>query len=148
MNALGKIFSKKNWRQTWRALVGAFLPNLAILFFYWIFVKSGIYDAFPYIDNPLHILSGAGIAWAVLTLWRYGQKLKLAPKLPFWIAVSYAVGIAAVVGIAWEAYEFMFDLWRGWNLSPNVADFIKDLINDLLGAFVCAIFAARKMLKR
>jgi hypothetical protein len=143
MKAIKGLARGKKVRAAVRAIFSAILPGISILAAYFLLVRIGLYEVYPLLDNPLHFFEGAAIAWAVLRLWRYGQGVKILPKLPIWVAVSYAVGIAAIIGILWEQYEFFFDLWRGWNLSPNLADFIKDLTNDLLGAFIFAVFSGK-----
>jgi hypothetical protein len=125
----------------------AFCPDLVVLVIYQILIRSGVYSVYPWLDNPLHIFGAAGIAWASLVFLREAQKRRHASKMPFWLTVIFVVGIAAIVGIVWEQYEFLWDLWNGGWLTSNVADFIKDLTNDLLGAFVFSFFATKKMLK-
>lgn len=124
----------------------AFYPGIILLLAYEILIKSGLYTAYPWVDNPLHLMGAAIIARAAFVFWAWGQRKRLLPRLPYWVAVAFAVGIAAIVGIIWEQYEFLWDLSNGSWLTPNVADFIKDLTNDLLGAFVFAVFAAKRML--
>jgi hypothetical protein len=127
----------------------AFLPNLSMLAAYRLLIVSGIYSSARWLDNPLHLLGGAGLAWAFLVFWRWAQKKRKAPALPYWVAVAFSVGVAATIGIVWEQYEFIWDMHNsgGW-LTPSVDDFIKDLTNDMLGAFVFALFAAKRMLRK
>jgi hypothetical protein len=146
MNALGTILSRKNRRGSLRVLLLAFLPITVLLLAYCILIWTGVYDRYPEFDNPLHILGGAALAWIVFFSWRYDRQLKLLPEIPFWVVVSYAVGIASVIGIAWEQNEFLIDLFRNASYTPNVADFVKDLTNDILGAFAFSVLAGRRLL--
>ena len=124
----------------------ALWPLFAVFIAYQLLIKSGLYEIYSDLDTPLHLLGAASVAWAVLVCLRYLRERRRAPALPFWIAVSLAVGATAIIGILWEGYEFLSNLWREWPL-PEVSDTIKDLINDLIGSFVFAVLAARVFLK-
>lgn len=127
----------------------ALFPNAILLLVYQALIRSGVYYDNPWLDNPLHILGGGGLAWAFFVSWRLARKRLRFPLLPYWAAVFFAVGTAATIGIIWEQYEFVWDLGHsgGW-LTPSVSDFIKDLTNDLLGAFIFSVLAAEKFFSR
>ena len=80
---------------------------------------------------------------AVLTIWfldRYknGVFVKDDKLIPFFMVL----GMASLIGIGWELLEFFYDsalgAIRNGSLiaQPSLADTMKDLVNDLLGAIL------------
>jgi hypothetical protein len=134
------------------ALALALLPGIMLMVLQQIFVVTHAYEWYvPWLDTPMHILGGATVAWATWALVSYAITVKKLPKLPFWFSVFVAVGAAALVGVLWEHYEFLHDVYLKTQeqlAQYGTADTMKDLANDLLGAFVLSILLGRKMLKK
>lgn len=139
-----RFFDRKNFLVFLKTGLVALWPGAALLLVYQILIKTGLYSQYPLLDNPLHLLGAAGLAWAAFIFIRFFQSLKLMPKLSFWLLVLLAVGVAAIIGILWEQYEFLLDLSRGGWQPPPIADTLKDLTNDLLGSFVFAYLFGRR----
>jgi hypothetical protein len=117
------------------------------------------YQDLPWFDIPMHFSGGVAVALLTLAIWDLCiEKVNFQKSVgAFWRQVILAVlvlGVVALVGIAWEWYEFAFDqiaLVAYPNLPPaqtSLSDTMADLALDLLGGLVALIsvrgFARRK----
>ena len=111
---------------------GFFLLALLCLSVF-IFDPTHLYFELPWLDIPMHVLGGFGIASFVVAIATYGkQKLSLVQVL-----ILYAC-----VAVAWELYEFIHDfirsfVWNGWH------DTLLDVVNGAFGACI-AFFLLKK----
>jgi hypothetical protein len=104
-----------------------------------------------WIDSPMHFLGGVSVGlMGVGILFLYGEK---NPKssIPLFIKVIFVLGVVALVGIAWEWYEYLLDhvvfTRELIGLSqPSIADTLLDLFFDLLGGGV--VITAHELIKR
>ena len=130
----------------------ALLPGIMLMVVQQIFLTTHVYEWYlPQLDIPMHIIGGASVAWAVWALMNYARSEKKLPKLPFWFSVFIAVGAAALVGVLWEHYEFLHDVYLHTDeqlAQFGTSDTMKDLADDLLGGFLLSVLIGRKMLKK
>lgn len=108
---------------------------------------SGWYEFHRWFDIPMHFAGGVAIGLLVLAGFEVCiDKLSFARTIrPFWQTVIYGLGVlglVALVGVAWEWYEFIFDT-IAVQLSANVmpaqmglGDTMADLFLDLSGGLV------------
>jgi hypothetical protein len=107
------------------------------------------YYVFPWLDVPMHMVGGFLCALLVLMLLRrYSGLLDHANDGDILFMVW---GGVALIGIFWEFQEFFFDVFLTARyaldaLQPNAADTLKDLADDLLGAFLA--FSMLKMQRK
>lgn len=104
------------------------LLYLAILFFVsrFIFDQSNLYYEIWWLDIPMHILGGLGVAALAVSILNYKN---------FEITFGRIVIAFFLVAIVWEIYEYICSsggdyIWGGW------FDTIKDMINGFLGASI------------
>lgn len=104
-----------------------------------IFGVNGAYYIFPWWDNAAHLLGGA-VAWllcdAVLR-----QRLAMAARRPATSAA--AVGLAVLVGVLVELYEFSGFLAFGTVDQGFYVNTMLDLYYDVLGAAAAGVVAHR-----
>lgn len=99
----------------------------------YLFEPMYLYYELPWLDIPMHVLGGFGVAsLAVALLLLRKKRITIMPVL-----VSFFV-----IAVAWEVYEYSLDVqafrpWIGWT------DTTSDIINGLIGALV-AYGIARK----
>lgn len=103
-------------------------------------------------DTILHIFSGAmigALGFSVISLLSSTSKsVKLSPLFVALFAFCFAI----TMGVAWEIYEYTFDTILGLNMQKfatydgtvligqaALADTMKDLIVDSLGAFIMSM---------
>lgn len=88
-----------------------------------VFDRTNLYYEIPWLDIPMHIMGGFGIAALTLSLASYANKK---------ISLQGLVCIYLVVAVGWELYELAKDIimgssWNGWS------DTISDVINGAIG---------------
>ncbi len=121
-------------------LVITLLVHVAAIVFDW-------YASYDWFDIPMHFLGGLAVATLALGAWHSViKKINYKQHLsPVWQTSIYAIGIlgsVALIGIAWEWYEFIFDrLMFTYNadFSPaqtSLGDTLADLFLDLLGGLL------------
>jgi len=126
-----------------RALTSIFL----LLLVHGVAILSGWYEFNKWFDIPMHFLGGVVIALLALAIWNLCvQKIVFQPGVkPVWQFLVYCVGIlgfVALVGVAWEWYEFLFDrlvIELSYNIRPTqmgLGDTMVDLLLDILGGLV------------
>ncbi|MFA5132168.1 MAG: hypothetical protein WC444_02460 [Candidatus Paceibacterota bacterium] len=98
-----------------------------------VFDPSYLYYELPWLDIPMHILGGFGVANLVGSILLYNKKHPSYKKL-FMVYLC--------VAIAWEAYEYIHDMikvlvWNGW------PDTIGDLANGWIGMSIAYLFVRK-----
>lgn len=101
-----------------------------------------LYMSWPPLDIPMHFLGGFATAWSLQRLyWKYAKTggLMIRPPLLFFLCL---VSLSALVGVAWEGYEYIHDLlYPLHHFQPSVADTMGDLALDVVGGAVFAILS-------
>ena len=110
-----------------KSIIGSALYLLALFSLStFVFDPSHLYYELWWLDIPMHIFGGFGVASLAGSVLAYrGMKVSY---VRLFIAFS-------VVAVAWELYEYIHDLvivheWNGW------FDTIKDLIDGAIGMSV------------
>ena len=106
------------------------------------------YLRYPHFDKVMHVAGGFVIAWFLAHLLASD-----AGRASRWGAVGLLVGLTAIVGIAWEAAEFLSNAWfagqeSGWRAlvyqyfhGGDLRDTLLDLTADMAGALaLCALY--------
>ncbi len=98
-----------------------------------VFDPTHLYYEIWWLDIPMHIMGGFGVASLALALIHYKKK----PALLSYVLLTYLF-----VAISWELYELLSDVVRGseWGGWP---DTLSDIFNGGVGAFV-AYFLYKK----
>lgn len=105
------------------------LHALALYKFYW-------YWTIKWFDMAMHAAGGFTIGILFVVLMR-----QIAPEvfqLHKGIIALFAISFAALVGVSWEFYEFLYDIsigTRGYDklVQMGAVDTLSDLVFDLLG---------------
>ncbi len=118
-----------------KRIVWAALPML-VVFIYdnLVNVPLGFYEWW-WFDIFMHMFGGLVTAWSA---HRFFKSEKISVK-PNWLYGWLVIGTTAVVGIAWEVYEFYFQKITGFITQPSIADTVADLVNDCVGALFFVI---------
>ena len=100
----------------------------------------GWYDTTWWLDIVLHLMGGAFIG--VLFFYLFRVRHDVFPGLHPALFIMFGAGFVALVGIAWELYEFWADVWLLHKYAANAfpgwvhGDTLLDLVNDLIGGAV------------
>lgn len=127
---------------TWRAWLLATLREagwapLGVFVFYLVAAQGlHLYTIWPVLDAPTHFAGGAAAVIFSSAAIRHGAPLLGAT--PRSIRLLASVGLAAIVAVLWEFYEFACDRYLGTQMNQGVADTLADLFFGLLGAVAAA----------
>ena len=97
---------------------------------HFVFEPTYLYYELPWLDIPMHILGGFGVAMLALSIARYKK---------YNISITSVLLAYLVVALTWELYEFCHDLirstpWNGWQ------DTLSDIINGAIGGWIAYFF--------
>lgn len=96
------------------------------------------------LDNVAHFFGGFSIAWMFTIIVHalreqphllWGRAIIPSPT-PTWLTDFTVWGTVALVGIAWEFFEFSMDVIYGFHMQPSLADTMGDLLFDLSGGLL------------
>ena len=125
-------------------ILGFFIFPVFVILWNAIFVMTGLYDKFLWLDIPMHFLGGVAVASSFLLTLNYLQKEKYL-KINRLFLFIFAVSIVSLFAVLWEFYEFLLQLYTGIVYQPSIADTMKDLFMGLLGGIAASgIFALKK----
>lgn len=91
---------------------------------------TNLYYEIPWLDIPMHILGGFGVAALTLSIGKYRKKS---------VSVVSMILAYLCVAVGWELYEFVHDIidsrvWNGWQ------DTLADIFNGAFGAWIAYYF--------
>lgn len=113
---------------------------IVILLFHIIATLNSWYWTYLWLDVPMHFLGGFWVAMAsVILIFNYHFPVsKEAVNQIFFTFLIVILSLVALVGIFWEFYEFLNDMFLSSRnyaqiFQQGAADTIGDLFFDLLG---------------
>lgn len=102
--------------------------NAMAVLFYW-------YVSLWWFDMLMHTIGGMLVTFVgAAFLWK---RLKNLPSLELFITLALFVFI---IGLAWEYYEYIVQFYIKSVHLADVADSISDLICDMVGGSIAALF--------
>lgn len=119
-----------------------FYLSLMLAILHGLAMHYDLYFFIWWLDIPMHVLGGAlVVAVACYTYQRLCEvgvvsEQKVVKGWIFFASVLF-------VGVAWEYFEYSKDLTFN-TIGSYRLDVLKDIVMDLLGAFVAGIFLLRK----
>ena len=115
---------------------------LSIIIFYAIGLALHLYDLFPPLDLPSHLLGGVAITYFFRSAIKNSQSL--VGDIPILIQIIFAFTSTGTTIIFWEFYENLLDLFFGTHMVRGLEDTIIDMSLGLLGALVLTVFYRRR----
>ena len=107
---------------------------LSIVAFYAIGLALHLYDLFPPLDLPSHLLGGVAITYFFRSAIKNSQSL--VGDIPILIQIIFAFTCTGTTIIFWEFYENLLDRFFGTHMVRGLEDTIVDMFVGLLGALV------------
>ncbi len=100
---------------------------------HFIFDPTHLYYELKWLDIPMHIMGGFGVASLTAAVFSYIEK-----PVSFWKVFF----VYSAVALSWEVYEYVHDLvtymdWNGW------FDTIKDYIDGIIGMSIAYLFVRK-----
>lgn len=89
-----------------------------------VFDPTNMYYELPWLDIPVHIMGGFGVASLTLALASYANKK---------LSLAMLMSVYILVALGWELYEITKDLTTGSTLN-GWSDTIYDVINGAIGS--------------
>jgi len=135
---------KKQQLVNWMSITlreAAWAP-LSIIAFYVIGLALHLYDLFPPLDIPSHLLGGVAITYFFRSAIKNSQSL--VGDIPIPIQIIFAFTCTGTTIIFWEFYENLLDLFFGTHMVRGLEDTIVDMLLGLLGALVFTLLYRRR----
>lgn len=97
-----------------------------------------------WIDIMLHTLGGAWVA-TLFFLLKNTYAPRLSSTAPLWFYLVLACGVVMLIGVAWEWFEYTFDILfaaenAAWRAQLGLPDTMGDLLADLIGGLVLSVY--------
>ncbi len=121
---------------------------VAWVVFFHIIGLIALYSWYPGYDIFMHFAGGVAMALLAFAIFDHQIKGVTFKSKQTWVKRLFyffvVVGFVMLIGVAWEWHEFISDQLLApffhWTIpaQPSVADTMKDLFDDFLGA-VCVV---------
>lgn len=115
---------------------------LAVFGSYLIGLGFGLFDRFPPLDIPTHLLGGAAITYFYRSAIRNSQSI--VGDIPLPIRIIFAFTSTGTTTVLWEFYENAFDFLFGTNMVRGLEDTITDLLMGFIGALTLSVLYRRR----
>lgn len=115
---------------------------LSVICFYLIALALHLFDLFPPLDMPSHILGGVALTYFYRAAIKNSQSI--VGDIPLPIQILFAFTSTGTTLIFWEFYENLLDLFFGTHVVRGLEDTIIDMFLGLMGALVLSLFYRRK----
>ena len=116
----------------------------------WIFLFSGLYTMYPWLDIPMHFFGGASVAVTYFLILRFLQE-KHQLVLPGSARIMFVWGLVALTAILWELFEYSTTIITGLGLQGDLPDTMFDqflgLVGGILMAFVLEMIYSNRYFK-
>ena len=135
---------KKQQLVNWMSITlreAAWAP-LSIIAFYAIGLALHLYDLFPPLDLPSHLMGGVAITYFFRSAIKNSQRI--VGDIPIPIQIIFAFTCTGTTIIFWEFYENLLDLFFDTHMVRGLEDTIVDMFLGLLGALVLTVFYGRR----
>jgi hypothetical protein len=115
---------------------------LSVFSIYLFCLMIGLYDLYPNLDIPTHILGGIAITYFYRFAIRNSQEI--LGEIPFPIRVLFAFTATGTTIIFWEFAENIVDFVFHTHNVFGLFDTLKDMFDGLLGALVLTLLYRRR----
>lgn len=128
----------------------AILVILAVVIADIIFMLTGLYGIFPWLDIPMHFMGGFGMALLAFAIHSLTFSKTKTKQMPIWYLAIFIMGFTMMIGVAWEFHEYILDntahYWYGYPISQiSLTDTMKDFLDDWLGASAAFLLFYKKV---
>ncbi|HSO13910.1 MAG TPA: hypothetical protein VLT51_16150 [Anaerolineales bacterium] len=110
---------------------------LSVFGFYLFGLAIHLYDLFPSLDVPTHLMGGMTITYFYRSLIRNSQLI--VGDIPLPIQIIFAFTCTGTTTVFWEFYENIMDRFFGFHMVRGLEDTLVDLILGLSGALVLSL---------
>jgi hypothetical protein len=131
-------------KKRWNIIYPSEIWVVTLLFVMAALIFGEIFDfyyKFEAWDAILHMLSGFVIAMvAFIIVKQLHEDVDIRVTLsPFFVSL-FAVSFSMAVGVVWEIFEYLMDVWFGTNMQKSgLVDTMEDLIVATIGALIVGL---------
>ncbi len=115
---------------------------LSIFGFYLVGLVFHLYDLYPWLDVPTHLLGGVAITYLYRSAIRNSQEFLGAIPLP--IQILFAFTCTGTTVVLWEFYENILDYFLHTHMVLGLFDTLKDMFLGLFGALVLSLLYRKR----
>lgn len=101
-----------------------------------------LYYHYHWLDIPMHLAGGLWVGLSALAIY-YFTPIVAEKKHTVRTVIFIAIFSALIIGIGWEAFEWVVDQMTGLK-HVDIIDTLSDIMNDLIGATVAAVIFIKK----
>ena len=130
-----------------KKLVSFFALPTLLFCLHLVMVFGGIYERYPRLDIPMHVLGGVFIAYSFSLAVMYFQERKLLSELNICSRSVFLFALTSTATVIWELGEFTIDFFFGTNAQASLEDTILDMFLGLVGGTALIVFLARRNIK-
>src|SRR3989344_3757069 len=114
-----------------KKIIKAFFAPLIVLAVHVIFIQTGTYSFYDWLDIPMHLAGGFAIAIMIYSLLNIAENKKML-KITNLFRFLFVLSFVALISILWEFYEFAWDYLNNaiQNQEMRFTDTIKDFFFD------------------
>jgi hypothetical protein len=111
---------------------------LCIVGFYIFGLAFDLYDLYPWLDMPTHLLGGVAITYFYRSaIWNSQQVIG---DIPLPVQVLLAFTATGTTTILWEFYENTIDHFFGFTTVRGLEETVVDMAMGLSGALILSLF--------
>jgi hypothetical protein len=111
---------------------------LCIVGFYIFGLAFDLYDLYPWLDMPTHLLGGIAITYFYRSaIWNSQQVIG---NIPIPIQILLAFTATGTTTILWEFYENTIDYFFGFTTVRGLEETVVDMAMGLSGALILSLF--------
>lgn len=113
----------------------------AIVFFVSLgLLAAGLFDIWPWLDIPLHLLGGFSIGVSGRVLMVELEKRHILQLRRWWLRALFVLSLVALLTVLWEIYELILNLIFGVNTQLGVPDTVTDQIFGIVGGILSMVY--------
>jgi hypothetical protein len=130
---------KNNMASKLLKILSFFIFPVFVFIIHLVFCFYGIYNAFLWMDIPMHFLGGLAISYMVVLFLKFFREKDFISIKKGFVFILVVVSVVVLIAVLWEFYEFLLKYFFHVNTQPSLEDTLEDLFMGLVGGIVGAI---------
>ena len=110
-------------------------------------VLLGVYEVYPWLDIPMHVLGGVLIANSFSLAITFFQQIKILSEMNILSRSVFLFTLTATAAVIWEFGEFTLDFFFRTMAQIGLEDTMLDMFLGLVGGTALIVFLARHDIK-
>lgn len=130
-----------------KKLVGFFALPFGLFCVHLVLVFVGIFQRYPWLDIPTHVLGGVFIAYSFSLTITYFQERKMISEMNVFTRSVFLFGLTSSAVVIWEFGEFTLDFFFDTMAQLSLEDTMLDMFLGLVGGAALIVFLGRGSIK-